>query len=137
MYGAILIPVADDVPARTDAAIATARALLAPGGTLTLLHVLEHIPAYVETYIPETLRGRAHADAVEMLAGIAARDGGGPMRQNVSMGHGAGGILDFAKAHDIDCIVISSHRPEFQDVFFGSTAASVVRHAPCSVHVLR
>ena len=38
---------------------------------------------------------------------------------------------------DTDCVVIASHRPGLQDYLLGSTAARVVRHAACSVHVLR
>ncbi|WP_170501927.1 universal stress protein, partial [Ruegeria atlantica] len=37
----------------------------------------------------------------------------------------------------IDCIVLASHKPGMKDFFLGSTAALVVRHARCSVHVLR
>jgi nucleotide-binding universal stress UspA family protein len=33
--------------------------------------------------------------------------------------------------------VIASHRPGMADLLIGSTAAQVVRHAPCAVHVLR
>ena len=36
-----------------------------------------------------------------------------------------------------DLIIIASHKPGFQDYFLGSTAAKVVRHAPCSVLVVR
>ena len=36
-----------------------------------------------------------------------------------------------------DCIVIGSHKPGLIDYLLGSTAARVVRHAPCAVHVLR
>jgi universal stress protein F len=33
--------------------------------------------------------------------------------------------------------VIASHRPGIQDYFLGSTASRVVRHANCTVHVMR
>ena len=36
-----------------------------------------------------------------------------------------------------DLLIIASHRPGLQDYFLGSTAAHVVRHAACSVHVIR
>jgi len=42
-----------------------------------------------------------------------------------------------AKEKDVDLIIIASHRPGLQDYFLGSTAAKVVRHATCSVLVVR
>ncbi len=52
-------------------------------------------------------------------------------------GHSARTIIDYANEHDIDCIVIGSHKPGLSDYFLGSTASRVVRHAPCAVHVQR
>ena len=46
-------------------------------------------------------------------------------------------ILEAAKSLGADCIVIVSHKPGIEDYFIGSTAARVVRHAACSVHVYR
>jgi nucleotide-binding universal stress UspA family protein len=53
--------------------------------------------------------------------------------------HGSAGqaIVDYAEAHGADCIIVHSHKPELSDYLLGSTAARVVRHAPCSVHVIR
>ena len=55
----------------------------------------------------------------------------------VVSGHAGRTILDFAGEQGIDCIVMNSHRPDLTDYFLGSTAARVVRHARCAVHVLR
>ncbi|MBT8411941.1 MAG: universal stress protein, partial [Octadecabacter sp.] len=44
---------------------------------------------------------------------------------------------DFATDNSIDCIIMASHQPGLEDYFLGSTAARVVRHAKCSVHVIR
>ena len=41
------------------------------------------------------------------------------------------------RSDDIECIVMGSHKPGFSDYLLGSTAARVVRHAPCAVHVYR
>jgi len=46
-------------------------------------------------------------------------------------------IIAYAEEVGADCIIVGSHKPELQDYLLGSTAARVVRHAPCSVHVLR
>jgi nucleotide-binding universal stress UspA family protein len=46
-------------------------------------------------------------------------------------------ILEFAKIISADLIVIGSHRPELMDYLLGPNAARVVRHAKCSVMVVR
>ncbi len=46
-------------------------------------------------------------------------------------------VIDEAKAWGADLIVISSHRPSMSTYFLGSNAAQIVRHAMCSVLVLR
>jgi nucleotide-binding universal stress UspA family protein len=46
-------------------------------------------------------------------------------------------ILTFAGKHGIDMIVMASHRPELKDYLLGPNAARVVRHAECSVLVVR
>ena len=136
MYKNVLVPIADDVSARTDAALEVARAILAADGRITLLHVIEQVPSYVASYIPPEARKSLHDDVSKMMDGVAARSGPG-VDVKIETGHGGRTIVDRAVAGNFDCIVISSHRPELQDAVFGSTAAFVVRHAPCAVHVLR
>ena len=46
-------------------------------------------------------------------------------------------ILEVADETHADLIIVASHQPDVQDYFLGSTAAKVVRHARCSVLVLR
>ncbi len=46
-------------------------------------------------------------------------------------------ILDMAEKVEADLIVMASHRPELQDYLLGPNAARVVRHAKCSVLVVR
>jgi nucleotide-binding universal stress UspA family protein len=135
MYSNILVPLAPDHGAVSGPAMAVARVLLAPGGRITVMTVLEAIPDYVQQYLPldQEVRNRA-----EMAAALEAEFGGQPdVSHMVRSGHPAQTILDTAEAEQFDCVVIASHRPGLQDYFLGSTAARVVRHARCSVHVLR
>ncbi|MBU0725392.1 MAG: universal stress protein [Alphaproteobacteria bacterium] len=46
-------------------------------------------------------------------------------------------ILRLAEKLKIDLIVIAAHRPELKDYLLGPNAARVVRHAVCSVLVVR
>lgn len=46
-------------------------------------------------------------------------------------------ILSIADKIEADAIVMGSHRPELKDYLLGPNAARVVRHAKCSVMVVR
>ena len=46
-------------------------------------------------------------------------------------------VLEEAKEFGADLIVMSSHDPGLRTYFIGSNAAQVVRHAHCSVMVVR
>ncbi|KJZ14185.1 hypothetical protein TW85_09655 [Marinomonas sp. S3726] len=46
-------------------------------------------------------------------------------------------ILKQAKALDVDAIILMSKKPGFSSYFIGSNADRVVRHAKCSVFVIR
>ncbi len=135
MYSNVLVPLAPDHGAVRDGAMEVARALLKPGGRITVLTVLEAIPAYVAQYLPVD---QAERNRAEMAAELAAEFAGqADVATEVRHGHAAQAILDAADEGGHDCIVIASHKPGMQDYFLGSTAARVVRHARCGVHVLR
>ena len=136
MYSNILVPIVFEHGNHGSDALKVADKLLATGGKITLLHILEDVPAYAAAHIPEGIRDHHRQDATEglkELAGNVSSD----CEAIVTHGHASSGILDFAKSHDVDCIVLASHKPGFEDYFLGSTAARVVRHAKCGVHVLR
>lgn len=135
MYKNILVPVALDHAEKGRAALAVARRLLEPGGHITLLHVMEEIPGYAASHLPEgTLRRNEDAAVAGLHELVGAA---GDVTAKVVWGHSGRTILDFAEDTKSDCIVIASHKPGLEDYFLGSTAARVVRHAPCAVHVLR
>lgn len=136
MYNHLLVPIAfhgqadDGTPALT-----VAIALSNPGARVTFLHVMDEMPGPTITYIPDTFRRELRAG---LLAELGARAAVLPNAHAVlADGKPAPVILDWAGANGVDCIVITSHQPGLQDWFLGSTAARVVRHAHCAVHVLR
>ncbi|SDC49326.1 universal stress protein [Ruegeria marina] len=135
MYRNILVPVAFDEGHDTEAAFLAARKLASDDAKFTVLHVMEAIPAYVTSQIPDEIMAHSRDDANKALRQMAA---GLPGATAVmATGHAGRGIVDHAAAHDIDCIVIASHKPGFENLFLGSTADRVVRHAKCAVHVIR
>ncbi|MDU9005585.1 universal stress protein [Sedimentitalea todarodis] len=46
-------------------------------------------------------------------------------------------VLEVAKDLDVDQIVLGAHRPRSTDFLLGTNAARIVRHATCSVTVVR
>ena len=46
-------------------------------------------------------------------------------------------ILRIAKEVGCDLIVMAAHKPDLKDYLLGPNAARVVRHADCSVFVIR
>ncbi len=55
----------------------------------------------------------------------------------IRMGTGYEEILETARELGITLIVMGAHRPALRDYLLGPNAARVVRHATCSVHVVR
>jgi nucleotide-binding universal stress UspA family protein len=135
MYKNILVPIALEHDRDTGAAMRVAHRLLAEGGRITALHVMEALPSYATQYLPERHLETRHS---EMMAALKAEIGGvKDIHPVVVTGHSGRSIIEYAQEHDVDCIVIASHRPGLQDYLLGSTAARVVRHATCAVHVIR
>jgi len=134
MYKKILVPMALD-HGIGPAALDVARQLLGDGGTIIALHVHEAPQGSVSAYLDETVVQEAFMRAKTMLH-ERVKD-----MPNVTaltiMGHSGRSIIDVATEKAVDCIVIGSHKPSLIDFLLGSTAARVVRHAPCAVHVLR
>lgn len=135
MYTNILVPISFDEGRNSKQAIEIAKLLETKGGKVTLLHVMEEVPGYASTYMPEGYIEDSRKGLQEELDAIAADIPGGQAK--VISGHSATTILEYAADNKHDLIVIASHRPGMQDYFLGSTAHHVVRHAKCAVHVLR
>ncbi|WP_419908004.1 universal stress protein [Hoeflea sp.] len=135
MYKNILVPILLDDQHDTQGSYLAARALADEGAEFTVLHVMESIPSFVETQLPKDALEKSHDYAGKALKQSAAALPGA--KTHLATGHPGRFIVDYAKEHGIDCIIIASHRPGIEDYFLGSTAARVVRHAQCAVHVIR
>lgn len=135
MYNNILVPVSFDDDRNAAGALEIAQALQAEGGKITLLHVMEQVPNFAISYLPADYRDKAR----EAISGTFADMANGlpNVSGKVIEGHSGRSILDYAEETGADCIVIASHQPGVQDIVLGSTAAWVVRHAHCAVHVIR
>lgn len=135
MYDRILVPVSFEAGRDAQKAVEVAQALRTDTGKITLFHVVEHLPQYANDLLPEDHLDVARSKITEALRSLTA--GVENVEVKIVEGHSARTIIDFAHEQEKDCIVIASHRPGIQDIFLGSTAARVVRHAQCPVHVIR
>lgn len=136
MYKSILVAIALDHTGRSAMSIKVARTLLDDDGRITLLNVVEPVPGFAASYLPADFVDKSVREAEDELRNVAKQNG--PKFDAVVLkGNPAQTILDHAQSAESDCIVIASHRPGLEDYFLGSTAARVVRHAACSVHVVR
>ena len=138
MYKNVLVPVDLVHKEQAGAMIETARAAAAEDAKLTLLYVMPEIPAVLGLQLPAGSGERAKADAEQQLNELAQSSGAaGSAKIVTGVGRPHHRILELADDENIDLIVMASHQPGLTDYLLGSVAASVVRHAKCSVHVMR
>ncbi len=111
----------------------------AGGGELRLVNVQTVIPATFMEYVPvdfdveQAKRAKEALDAILLSIDLPA--------ERKSAATRAGGIyhelLQEASEWGADLIVVGSHRPVMSDYLLGSNAKTIVRHAQCSVLVVR
>ena len=106
------------------------------GARIILLNVIEEIPTWAAAELPAHLLDQSRQQAQDELKAIASASQASP-EVMVRSGHPYKTILEVADEENADLIILASHRPGLQDYFLGSTAAKVVRHATCSVLVMR
>ena len=136
MFSNILIPVDLADIARAKDNLKRAAQLLDDKGKITLINVVEDIPTYVEFDLPENYAAKHLVQAQDHLENMVKNEG---IKAGFDILRGKPGpaILDFAEETGADLIIMASHKPELMDYLIGSTAARVVRHAKCSVMVIR
>ncbi len=109
------------------------------------LHVLTIVPdemfkmTVVAQMIPEDYEDKLVEDAKQRLAKIVAGQAaeGLKIEPAVRLGSVYKEALRFARDVDAELIVMGAHKPELKDYLLGSNAGQIVRHASCSVWVVR
>jgi nucleotide-binding universal stress UspA family protein len=109
------------------------------GGTLRLVNVQTLLPATFMDYVPADFDQQMKDNADASLRKLA--DDVGLPKDRVSCVVRVGGvypeILAEADEAAADLIVVGSHRPAMSTYLLGSNAKTIVRHAKCSVLVVR
>lgn len=141
MFKDILLPVDISNEATQERAVNAAVELAKSFGAR--LHVMTIVPdfgeGFVSSFFPGDYLEKAIAAANERLHDFVRERIPADLKVQhvVACGTIYEEILDFAKKHRVDLIVMSSHRPELSDYLLGPNAARVTRHAACSVMVVR
>ena len=109
------------------------------GARLHLLHVIPAAPAIVDQYLEEGYERLASSDVEAELQRQADGLGleAGEVSVSVRFGVIYKEVLAQAEACNADLIVLGAHKPGFADFLLGGNAVRIVRHAGCSVFVVR
>ncbi len=136
MYKTILVPIDLADEEKAVPMIDAARKMGEKDAQIILVHVTENIPGFVASQLPAGTRKKAQENALTILKKIAKT---AHLKGDIEMLSGAAHIciLDVAREKNADLILIGSHKPGVQNYLLGSTASRVVRHANCSVLVMR
>lgn len=141
MFNQILIPV-DLAHQEQIAQLREAARLLIDGaGTITLLYV-DPITVHKEALMIQ-LGESQYAEHQRETQALLQSLSESLQLENVTMnvvtreGTAHDQILEYAAEISADAILMMASRPGFSDYFIGSTAERVVRHADCSVFVIR
>ncbi len=136
MYRNILVPIDVENAEKGKAMLGKVKELAAEGAKVTVTYVVEDVPGLITAELPEGLVTQAAHNARSRLAGMV-KAAGISADVDVRSGRPHHAILGLADELGADLIMIASHTPGPGDYLLGSTAASVVRHAKCSVFVER
>ena len=143
MTGPVLCAVDVSNPHRDDNVIRAAARLAALDATQ--LDVVTVVPDYGMSVVGSFFDADHHDKAVEesrqrlhdLVSEVLGKDADQSVRHVVLTGNTYDQILRMAEADGATLIVIGAHQPDLRDYLLGPNAARVVRHAKCSVLVVR
>jgi nucleotide-binding universal stress UspA family protein len=141
MYKKILVAVdiseADVTQLALDAAVALAK--VEHDAQLRLINVQPLVPVAFIDYIPPNFDEEMREATEKDLAALRAKIAYPAERVSSIVRFGAvyPEVLAEAEEWDADLIVVGSHRPTMATYLLGSNAKTIVRHAKCSVLVVR
>ena len=134
MYNKIVIASALDQGFK-ERALETAKALVSENGKIITVHVIEPVNNVVQSFMSEDAKSKIYDKIKEMMT--ARLNDEQDIEPVILSGRAGTEIPNYACKIGADCIIVGSHKPGLDDFFLGSTSSRVVRHATCSVHVLR
>ena len=113
---------------------------------LHVIHVLQppitaDVSVMLPTDVPVACTDREHEEACRDSLDRVIKDNFpaiGSITQQLCVGNPWSSICDYAREHDVDLVVVTTHgRTGLPHVLLGSTAERIVQHAPCPVLVIK
>jgi nucleotide-binding universal stress UspA family protein len=141
MFKEILLPVDLGDPGSSNKALSVAVDLSQVAGAR--LHVMTVVPGFgmsiISQYFPEDFEEKSLAGAAQQLDDYIGANIPSDIATQAIVANGTiyEEILRVAAETGSDLIVMTSQRPELKDYLLGPNASRVVRHANCSVLVVR
>jgi nucleotide-binding universal stress UspA family protein len=141
MFKTILVPVdlgeVEAARPAIDKAVEIARS--SPESSIRLIYVRPIVPVTYMEFMPPAFDEEQQADADRRLAELAAGVDLPSERVSAAVGLGSvyNEVLNQADQIGADLIVVGSHQPSMATYLLGSNASTIVRHAKCSVLVVR
>jgi nucleotide-binding universal stress UspA family protein len=140
VFKTILVPVdLAEVEAAQPAIEKSVEIAKSAGGSVRLIYVRAIVPVTYMEFMPPTFDEMQQEEAEKRLADLAAKVDLPAERVSatVRLGSVYNEILDEAERTGTELVVIGSHRPSMATYLLGSNASTIVRHAKCSVLVVR
>ncbi|MBL4719626.1 MAG: universal stress protein [Alphaproteobacteria bacterium] len=141
MFDNILVPIDLEDGEFSERVLEAALALRQ--GSETRFHFLTVVPGFgmtiVAQYFPKDFEEKSRASTLERLEAFVAKAVPADVKRKsiVATGSIYDEILKSVKKTGGDLIVMGAHRPGLEAFLLGPNAAKVVRHAGCSVFVVR
>lgn len=109
------------------------------GGVLRLVYVRPLMPLMMLEYVPDGFEAERQSEAEVKLRDVAAKLKIPADRSSMVVRQGGvyPEVIEEAQSWGADVIVVGSHRPAMSTYLLGSNASAIVRHAHCSVLVVR
>lgn len=136
MYKNIIVPIDVEDAGKGKAMLGKVKDLADGGGKVTVVYVVEDVPGLMTADLPDGLVAEAAHKARNSLSDLV-QAAGLTADVQIRSGRPHHAVVSLADELGADLILIASHAPGPRGYLLGSTAASVVRHAKCSVLVQR
>lgn len=140
MFKRILLPIDLTESEMTARAVARAAPLAAAWDSdIRVVNVQSLLPIKFLDYAPKNFDAEIRRGLAEEIAAVAAQLNrpAGRISTTVRFGPVYQNVLAEADDWSADLIILCSHRPGMDRFLIGSNASAMVRHANCSVLVLR
>ncbi|WP_051335421.1 universal stress protein [Methylocapsa acidiphila] len=140
MFRKILVPIDAAEPTLAELGVFLAAQLTAlSDGAVRMIHVFPEIPYSFQEFLPPHVGPEREKAVVSLFEDLAKKANipEGRFTHILRTGAAYDEVLTEAEEWGADLIIIGSHNPSMSTYLLGSNAQKIVRHANCSVLVVR